>query len=47
MPPALFWVFNENNHRIKSATLRMVLKPLFLSLELAQVIWGYRPNRRR
>ncbi|PJJ58999.1 hypothetical protein [Hymenobacter chitinivorans] len=32
MPPALIWVFIENNRRIKSAALRMVLKPFFLVL---------------
>ncbi|UOQ76190.1 hypothetical protein MUN84_16545 [Hymenobacter sp. 5516J-16] len=32
MPAALLWVFNENNQRIKSAALRMLLKPLFLLL---------------
>ncbi|RYU75801.1 hypothetical protein [Hymenobacter persicinus] len=35
MPPALLWVFNENNQRIRSAALRMVLKPLFLVLGVA------------
>jgi hypothetical protein len=34
LPPALLWVFNENNQRIKSAGLRMLLKPLFLILGL-------------
>ncbi|TGE07959.1 hypothetical protein [Hymenobacter fodinae] len=34
MPPALLWVFNENNQRIKSAALRMLLKPLFIVLGL-------------
>ncbi|NVO32113.1 hypothetical protein [Hymenobacter lapidiphilus] len=29
-PPALFWIFNENNARIKSATARLLLKPFFL-----------------
>ncbi|UPL49848.1 hypothetical protein [Hymenobacter sublimis] len=32
LPAALLWVFNENNQRIKSAALRMLLKPLFLLL---------------
>ncbi|MDU0371644.1 hypothetical protein ACFPAF_14665 [Hymenobacter endophyticus] len=31
-PPALLWVFNENNQRIKSAALRIALKPFFLLL---------------
>lgn len=34
LPPALLWIFNENNQRIKSATTRMLLKPLFLILGL-------------
>lgn len=29
-PPALFWIFNENNARIKSASVRLLLKPFFL-----------------
>jgi hypothetical protein len=35
MPPALLWVFNENNQRIKSATLRTILKPLFITMGVA------------
>ncbi|MFD1466674.1 hypothetical protein ACFQ48_00445 [Hymenobacter caeli] len=34
LPPALLWVFNENNQRIKSSTVRLVLKPFFLLLGL-------------
>jgi hypothetical protein len=34
LPPALLWVFNENNRRIKSSALRLLLKPLFLALGL-------------
>ncbi|MCB2379736.1 hypothetical protein LGH70_19225 [Hymenobacter sp. BT635] len=34
MPPALLWVFIENNRRIKSAALRTILKPFFLLLGL-------------
>lgn len=34
LPPALLWVFNENNRRIKSAAARMLLKPFFLLLGL-------------
>jgi hypothetical protein len=34
LPPALLWVFNENNRRIKSAALRTILKPFFLILGL-------------
>lgn len=32
LPPALFWVFNEYNQRIKSGTLRLLLRPFFLLL---------------
>lgn len=35
LPPALFWIFNENNQRIKSATTRMLLKPFFILLGIA------------
>ncbi|MBO3272485.1 hypothetical protein [Hymenobacter defluvii] len=34
LPPALLWVFNENNRRIKSAAARMLLKPFFLLMGL-------------
>ena len=34
LPPALLWVFNENNQRIKSATTRALLRPFFLLLGL-------------
>ncbi|RYE91448.1 MAG: hypothetical protein EOO37_00230 [Cytophagaceae bacterium] len=34
LPPALLWVFNENNRRIKSSTVRLLLKPFFLVLGL-------------
>jgi hypothetical protein len=30
MAPAIFWVFNENNNRIRSATVRLLLKPFFI-----------------
>jgi hypothetical protein len=32
LPPALLWVFNENNARIKSPLLRTVARPVFLGL---------------
>ncbi|TGD82977.1 hypothetical protein [Hymenobacter wooponensis] len=32
LPPALFWVFNEYNQKIKSSALRLILKPLFIGL---------------
>lgn len=35
MPPALLWIFIENNNRIKNPTLRFLLKPLFLALGAA------------
>lgn len=35
LPPALLWIFNENNQRIKSTAIRLLLKPLFLILGIA------------
>ena len=35
LPPALLWVFNENNQRIKSSAVRLLLKPLFLIFGIA------------
>ncbi|MBJ6108277.1 hypothetical protein JAO73_04595 [Hymenobacter sp. BT523] len=32
LPAALLWVFNENSSRIKSPLLRMVAKPVFISI---------------
>ena len=32
LPPALLWVFNENNARIKNKTLRIIVKPVFFAL---------------
>ncbi|SET75507.1 hypothetical protein [Hymenobacter actinosclerus] len=40
MPPALLWVFNENNQRIKSASVRLFLKPLFLLVGLGSAYFG-------
>lgn len=40
MPPALFWVFNENNSRIKSASVRLLLKPVFIAVGLAAGYYG-------
>ncbi|RSK48383.1 hypothetical protein [Hymenobacter rigui] len=40
MPPGLLWIFNENNQRIKSTALRLVLKPLFLLLGLGAGYFG-------
>ncbi|QHL89054.1 hypothetical protein GU926_17120 [Nibribacter ruber] len=35
IPPALLWVFNENNKRIKNATIRAVTKPFAILLGVA------------
>jgi hypothetical protein len=35
LAPALFWVFNENNQRIRSALLRNILKPFFIIIGAA------------
>lgn len=32
LPPALLWVVNENNARIRNATVRLVVKPLFFTV---------------
>ncbi|OUJ73167.1 hypothetical protein [Hymenobacter crusticola] len=40
LPPALLWVFNENNQRIRSASVRMLLKPFFLVLGGATALLG-------
>ncbi|MCC3158786.1 hypothetical protein LJ737_16195 [Hymenobacter sp. 15J16-1T3B] len=40
MAPALLWVFNENNRRIKNATLRLLLKPLFLGIGILVGVVG-------
>jgi len=40
MPPALIWIFNENNQRIRSAALRIFLKPLFLLLGVGASYFG-------
>lgn len=32
LPPALLWLFNENSARIKNATVRMLVKPVFFAL---------------
>ncbi|MET4076705.1 hypothetical protein [Hymenobacter sp. UYCo722] len=39
MPPALLWVFNESTRGIRSKALRLVAKPLFLSVGL--LVAGY------
>lgn len=40
LPPALLWIFNENNRRIKSAAVRTILKPFFLILGLGAAYVG-------
>lgn len=40
MPPALFWVFNENSAKIKSSTLRIMLKPLFITAGAVAAYYG-------
>lgn len=40
LPPASFWIFTENNHRIKSAALRNILKPLFFGVGIFVAIFG-------
>ncbi|GAB3228032.1 hypothetical protein GCM10027346_12080 [Hymenobacter seoulensis] len=40
LPPALFWVFNENSQRIKSRTLRIMLKPLLIVIGLTAGAFG-------
>jgi hypothetical protein len=32
LPPALLWVVNENNARIRNSTIRLVAKPLFFAV---------------
>lgn len=32
LPPAMFWIFMENNNKIKNKGLRMALKPIFAAL---------------
>jgi hypothetical protein len=32
LPPALLWVVNENNARIRNSTIRMLVKPLFFGV---------------
>lgn len=40
LPPALFWVFTENNRQIKSAALRSLARPLFIGLGLVVAYLG-------
>ncbi|ALI99769.1 hypothetical protein [Rufibacter tibetensis] len=40
LPPALFWIFSENNKRIKNAAVRNLLKPVFIGLGLVFAYFG-------
>lgn len=40
MPPALFWIFNENSDRIKSASLRLFLKPFLILAGAGAAYYG-------
>jgi hypothetical protein len=40
MPPALFWIFNENSTRIKSASLRIFLKPFLILIGAGVAYYG-------
>ncbi|MDF7810208.1 hypothetical protein [Hymenobacter sp. YC55] len=40
MPPALFWIFNENSSRIKSASLRVFLKPFLIIIGAGVAYYG-------
>lgn len=40
MPPALFWIFNENSDKIKSSALRIILKPLFITAGAVAAYYG-------
>jgi len=40
LPPALFWVFSENNRKIKNASLRAFLKPVFIAAGIGMAYLG-------
>lgn len=40
IPPAALWVFNENTARIKSAAIRWVVRPFFITAGLAVAVYG-------
>ena len=40
LPPAIFWVFTENNQKIKNALLRNLLKPVFIGAGLVMAYYG-------
>ncbi|GGF20413.1 hypothetical protein [Hymenobacter cavernae] len=40
LPPALLWIFNENSSRIRSAGLRMLVKPVFIVFGLIAAYFG-------
>ncbi|MBC8081668.1 MAG: hypothetical protein H7Z21_00525 [Hymenobacter sp.] len=40
MPPALFWIFNENSARIKSASIRFLIKPFLIAAGAGAAYYG-------
>lgn len=40
LPPALFWIFNENNARIKNKLLKLIAKPAFFTLGIVAGYFG-------
>lgn len=39
-PPALFWIFNENNARIKNKLLKIIAKPAFFTVGILAAYFG-------
>lgn len=40
LPPAIFWIFNENNQKIRSKLVRNLLRPLFITIGLGAAYIG-------
>lgn len=40
LPPAIFWIFSENNKKIKNSLLRNILKPIFIGVGLIVAYYG-------
>jgi hypothetical protein len=40
LPPALFWIFNENNARIRNKFLRLIAKPAFYTIGIVAAYFG-------
>jgi hypothetical protein len=40
LPPAIFWIFNENNARIRNKFLRLIAKPAFYTIGLVAAYFG-------